>query len=89
MCDCFETVGGRMKQRLMEKVPEGSEVSKGFDTEWENKCLSLSTGKAMVMLKYKLAYRAKKKDGSPAKNLTRMEGNVAMNYCPFCGEKQS
>jgi len=89
MCDCLETVGERMKQRLMEKVPEGAEVKKGFDTGWENTCLSLSGGGLIVMLKYKLAYRANKKDGSPAKNLTRMDGNVTMNYCPFCGEKMA
>lgn len=88
MCDCFEVFGEKMKQRLMEKVPEGSEVSKGFDTGWDNNCFSFSTGKSMVMMKYRLAYRARKKDGTPAKNLTRLESNFKMNHCPFCGEKQ-
>lgn len=50
--------------------------------------MSLSSGKIWVMLKYRLAYKAKKKNGELAKNFTRLETNVKMSYCPFCGEKQ-
>ncbi|HCK7147647.1 TPA: hypothetical protein N0X11_005048, partial [Enterobacter roggenkampii] len=55
---------------------------------WDNQVLSLSEGKLFVMLKYKLAYRAKKKNGEMAKNLNRLETNVKMSFCPFCGESQ-
>ncbi|GKW21864.1 hypothetical protein PEC302107_35930 [Pectobacterium araliae] len=34
MCNCLKQIGEKLNQRLMEKVPEGSEVSKGFDTGW-------------------------------------------------------
>ncbi|PXB01160.1 hypothetical protein [Pectobacterium carotovorum] len=88
MCNCLKDIGEKLKQRLMEKVPEDAEVSKGFDTGFDNTCLNLSNGTLIVMMKYKLAYRAKKKDGTPAKNLTRLETNLQMFHCPICGEKQ-
>lgn len=90
MCDCFKKVEEQVKNRLMEKVPEGSEVSDNvFDkVGWDNQCLSFTSGKLWVMLKYRLAYRLRKKNGDLAKNLTRLETNIKMSYCPFCGEKQ-
>ncbi|ECG1392301.1 TPA_asm: hypothetical protein GNB58_004926 [Salmonella enterica subsp. houtenae serovar 45:g,z51:-] len=89
MCNCINEVGAQIETRLKEKVPEGAEVSEStFDTGWDNQVLSLSEGKLFVMLKYKLAYRAKKKNGEMAKNLNRLETNVKMSFCPFCGESQ-
>ncbi|EGN2345198.1 hypothetical protein IIL79_005048 [Escherichia coli] len=89
MCNCINEVGAHIETRLKEKVPEGAEVSEStFDTGWDNQVLSLSEGKLFVMLKYKLAYRAKKKNGEMAKNLNRLETNVKMSFCPFCGEAQ-
>ncbi|ECS1284784.1 hypothetical protein F2282_19050 [Salmonella enterica] len=89
MCNCINEVGAQIEVRLKEKVPEGVEVSEStFDTGWDNQVLSLSEGKLFVMLKYKLAYRAKKKNGEMAKNLNRLETNVKMSFCPFCGESQ-
>ncbi|EKP1748561.1 hypothetical protein ACE2PB_005140 [Salmonella enterica] len=89
MCNCINEVGAQIEAQLKEKVPEGAEVSEStFDTGWDNQVLSLSEGKLFVMLKYKLAYRAKKKNGEMAKNLNRLETNVKMSFCPFCGESQ-
>lgn len=62
MCNCINEVGAHIEARLKEKVPEGAEVSEStFDTGWDNQVLSLSEGKLFMMLKYKLAYRAKRK----------------------------
>lgn len=89
MCNCINEVGAKIEARLKEKVPEGAEVSESiFDTGWDNQVISLSDGKMYVMLKYKLACRAKKKNGEMAKNLNRLETNVKMSFCPFCGESQ-
>ncbi|UJQ43999.1 hypothetical protein vBKpnSCarvaje_0035 [Klebsiella phage vB_KpnS-Carvaje] len=90
MCECMKKLGDELQQRLMEKVPQGAEVSTNiFDkVGWDNQCLGLSSGNIYVMLKYRLAYRAPKKNGELAKNFTRLETNVKMSYCPFCGEKQ-
>ena len=86
----YEKVGDELQKRLMEKVPVGSEVSTNlFDkVGWDNQSFGLTSGKTHVMLKYRLAYRAKKKNGELAKNFTRLETNIKMSYCPFCGEKQ-
>lgn len=90
MCECMKTVGDQLHERLMEQVPQGAEVSTNvFDkVGWDNQCLGLSSSKIHVMLKYRLAFRAPKKNGELAKNFTRLETNVKMSYCPFCGEKQ-
>ncbi|MEL4885686.1 hypothetical protein N6P31_01150 [Pectobacterium betavasculorum] len=78
-----------MEERLIERVPNDAEVSRGFDTGWENTVFGLSDSKLHVMMKYRLAYRATKKNGDPAKNLTRLECSVKMSFCPFCGESTS
>lgn len=90
MCDCMKKVGDELQKRLMKKAPVGSEVSTNlFDkVGWDNQCFALRSGKIRVMLKYRLTYRAKKKNGELAKKFTRLETNVKMSYCPFCGEKQ-
>lgn len=62
MCNCMNEVGAQIEARLKEKVPEGAEVSESIlDRGWENQVLSLSDGGSHVTLKYKLAYRAKRK----------------------------
>ena len=90
MCECMQKIGDEVQKRLMKKVPEGAQVSTNmFDkVGWDNQCLGLSSGKTYVMLKYRLAFRALKKNGELAKNFTRLETNVKMAYCPFCGAKQ-
>lgn len=92
MCECMKKkkMGDQLQKHLMEKVPDGAEVSTNvFDkVGWDNQCYGLSSGKIHIMLKYRLAYRARKKNGELAKNFTRLETNLKMSYCPVCGEKQ-
>ena len=89
MCNCMNEMAEKLNAHLLQKVPEGSEVSDGLgDTCWDNQVLSLDEGTVLVMLKYKLAYRAKKKGGGMAKNLSRLEAHIRMSFCPFCGERQ-
>lgn len=88
MCNCINEIGEKIEAKLMDEVPDGAEISKGFDTGWDGTVMLLGTGKLHVMLKYKLAYRIKRKNGEMAKNKTHSECSVAMSYCPFCGEKQ-
>lgn len=79
--------GDMVKAKLMEKVSEGGEISE-YETGWANSVISFSDGLIHVMLKYNFAYRAKRKNGEMAKNLTRLDTKIKMTYCPFCGEKQ-
>jgi len=88
MCNCIETAAEKLKQHLLVKVPDGAEVSESMlDTGWENTMFSLGDSKLHVMLKYRLAYRAKKKNGEMAKNMNRLEASLQMTFCPLCGEK--
>ncbi|HGG6232664.1 TPA: hypothetical protein ACJG6B_004815 [Salmonella enterica subsp. enterica serovar Enteritidis] len=87
MCNCIEQIGEKIEARLMEKVPDNAEISRGFDTGWNGTVLNLSSGRLMVNMTYKLAYRAVKKNGELAKNKTHLDCSVAMAHCPFCGEK--
>lgn len=89
MCNCMTEIAEKLNAHLLQKVPEGSEVSDGLgDTGWDNQVLSLDEGTVFVALRYKLAFRARKKNGDMAMNLSRMETSVRMSFCPFCGEKQ-
>lgn len=80
-------VAEELKAKLTLKVTEGRVIS-DTETGWDNQMLDFSAGKSRVMLNYKFAYRAKKKNGEMAKNLTRLDTVVSMSHCPFCGEKQ-
>ncbi|MEQ5709237.1 hypothetical protein ABN327_16500 [Providencia huaxiensis] len=87
MCNCMNRVAEELKVKLTPKVTEGGVIS-DTETGWDNQMLDFSAGKSRVMLNYKFAYRAKKKNGEMAKNLTRLDTVVSMSHCPFCGEKQ-
>lgn len=88
-CNCLDQAKERLHDHLMKGVPEGSELAGRFDgTGWDNEVMSFSSGSLHVMLKYRIAYRIKKKNGDMAKNLTRKEVSIKMTYCPFCGQKQ-
>lgn len=86
MCNCMNEMGGKIKKHISQQIPAGGEII-DYETDWDNKMLSLEDGKYYVMLNYKLAYRAKKKSGEMAKNITRLSNCVKMSYCPFCGVK--
>lgn len=90
MCNCFAEVEDKIKARLKDKMPEGSvESTNTFDgAGWRNQALNFTTGGIEVLLKYALVFRAKKKNGDMAKNLSRLETNIKMSFCPFCGEKK-
>ncbi|MEQ5728533.1 hypothetical protein AB7360_05265 [Providencia alcalifaciens] len=87
MCNCMNRIAEELKAKLTPKVTEGGVIS-DTETGWDNQMLDFSAGKSRVMLNYKFAYRAKKKNGEMAKNLTRLDMVVSMSHCPFCGEKQ-
>lgn len=76
-----------IKDRMIPKIPEGSELnSSSFEgAGWSNQVLNFGTGQIDVMLKYTLVYRAKKKNGEMASRLSKMETSVRMSHCPFCG----
>lgn len=48
MCNCINEVGKKIELRLLEKAPEGAEVSRGFDTGWEGSVFSFTSGELLV-----------------------------------------
>ncbi|MGC1098523.1 hypothetical protein WKH53_14495 [Pantoea agglomerans] len=79
----------KVKEHILKDKPADAEVATGWGDSpmWQGEGINLTTGKTMVNLKYRVSWRIKKKDGSLAKNLTRRECSVFMEYCPFCGTK--
>lgn len=88
-CNCLDQAKEKLHEFLMKGVPEGSELGGKFDgCGWENEVMSFGKDSGVhVMLKYRLAYRAAKKNGELAKNYTRKECSLKMTYCPLCGTK--
>ena len=89
MCECLKIAGEKIETELLKQIPEGAQVSKDYsDTGWENRMLNIQKGTSFIALKYRMAYRAKKKNGEMAKNLNRLSVSIDMRYCPLCGEVQ-
>ncbi|MGO2337450.1 hypothetical protein [Providencia sp.] len=86
MCDCLNYVERELKEKFTVRVSEGGKISNS-ETGWDNQVIDFTFGRTLVMLNYKFAYRAKKKNGEMAKNLTRLDTKVKMSHCPFCGVK--
>lgn len=89
-CNCLDQAKEKLHAHLMQDVPEGSELGSRWDgCGWDNEVMMFGKNSGIaVMLKYKLAFRAKKKNGELAKNYTRKEVSLKMTYCPLCGVKQ-
>lgn len=86
-CKCFDTVKDKAVQKVVDgtrkKIVEGSVTAK-----WRGEMYRLSDKiSAEVMLSVETEMRLIKKDGKPEQRLTKQQVNVAMSYCPFCGEK--
>lgn len=89
-CNCLQDAKEKLHAHLMRGVPEDSVIGGSFDgCGWDNTVMSFGKDTGLhVMLKYRLAFRAKKKNGDIAKNFTRKEISLKMAYCPLCGVKQ-
>lgn len=84
-CTCFNDVLEKVKTHIREKLPADATE---FDAEWENVSFVLASGDfPLVNPRIKYEYRQMKRDGSPAKNLTKDSLTMFCSYCPFCGRK--
>ena len=86
-CNCIPEMEEKLKKAALEQInPDtihelGSSGLKGVSFIMSGK------GGMVIPAQYELAYRAKKRDGSPAKNLTRKEFSIMPSFCQFCGIK--
>lgn len=82
MCDCLHNIAENIE---LSCIPAGATVSRHI-TGWSGTAINFTTGNLDLCLNYDLVYRELRKDGAPAKNLTRKKHPVKINYCPFCGD---
>lgn len=84
-CTCFEDALQKVKQHVAAKLPTGATE---FEVEWENMAFILAAGDyPSVNPRVAYSYRQQKRDGTPAKNLTKGTLSMFCSYCPFCGRK--
>lgn len=84
-CNCFDETLARVKEHIQEQLPDGATE---FECEWQGRTYCLSSGEyAPVNPKLEYAFRKTKRNGEPAKNLTKSTVNITASHCCFCGRK--
>ncbi|HDY7638927.1 TPA: hypothetical protein RQK07_003323 [Vibrio vulnificus] len=83
-CNCFSENLERIKEKVTAQLPEGAT---DLSVEWEGYSFFFSGDHVPVNPRILIEYRKKKKDGTPAKNLTKDVVGMLCQYCPFCGRK--
>ena len=83
-CECFSKNLKMVKERVESKIPR--DVS-DLNVEWDNSSFFLGGDYSLVNPKINVSYRAKKKNGTPAKNLTRDSFSLVADFCCYCGRK--
>lgn len=84
-CTCFDDVLERVKTHIKAKLPENATE---FEANWKHMSFVVSGGDySPVNPQIDFSYRQMKRDGSPAKNLTKDSISMFCSYCPFCGRK--
>jgi hypothetical protein len=63
-------------------------ISKVHSAHFTNKLLSLEGGIWVFMLPFEMEYTPLKVNGREATNRKTYTTNLAVNYCPVCGEKR-
>lgn len=85
-CTCFDDMLKALKDHIETNLPSGATELK---VSWENMAYHrLSEDDySQVNPRVNISYRQQKRDGTPAKNLTKDTVAIFCNYCPFCGRK--
>ncbi|MBY7811632.1 hypothetical protein KW448_08230 [Vibrio fluvialis] len=83
-CNCFSENLQKIKDKVIEKLPEGA---LDVNVEWEGYSFFFSGDYVPVNPRISIEYRKAKKDGTPAKNLTKESVGMLCKYCPFCGRE--
>tara|TARA_Y100000588_G_C13641807_1_gene664082 strand:+ start:304 stop:606 length:303 start_codon:yes stop_codon:yes gene_type:complete len=86
-CNCFNENLERVKNHLNEKgkVPEGAI---DVDFRWQGQAFLLTQSDyAPVNPKVEAKFRAPKKGGGHARNMSKLEISLMATHCCFCGRK--
>ncbi len=83
-CNCFDEGLGRAKAHIKDSLPE---TAIDLLVTWESCAFFFSGDHVQVNPKLNISYRKIKKDGTPARNLTKDSMTILCSYCPFCGRE--
>lgn len=83
-CTCFKDNLARIEEHVRKDLP--GNITE-FKASWAGEAFFFSGDRVPVNPSVNYEYRDVKKDGSPAKRLTRKSVSIFCSYCPFCGRK--
>lgn len=83
-CNCFDISLGNAEEHAKAKLPKHRPET--LRVRWVNGGFAGATLRPVVTLPIAVSFRAIRTNGEPYKNTTHKELNMAMSYCPFCGE---
>lgn len=86
MCNCINDKLEKTKVRIIQELPECADKST-FRASFLNEVPRFNSKKPDVSLVVGYQYYKNKNDGARYKQITKGTVNLAMSYCPFCGEK--
>ena len=82
-CNCLNETLDKISSLVQEKIPKNAEE---YSIDWRGRVLRFDGGVG-VGLSVEFEYRNMKKDGTPYAKMKKESRFVAMDFCPFCGEK--
>ena len=83
-CNCFSENLEKVKEKVIKDMPKGAS---DINIWWDGGSLFFSGDYSPVNPKINTSYRAKKKSGEPAKNLTKSSLSLFAEFCCYCGRK--
>lgn len=86
MCNCLSETLAEITEKIASDLPNDADKST-FNVEYQNRFIRLDGKENNVMIRVSFDYYKIKKDETRAKNKTNGSTNLAMRYCPFCGNE--
>ena len=84
-CNCFEQSLKNIDAKIREQIPDNVQ---DVSIDWDNRVFMFSGGDhCPVSHQVKLEYRKVKRNGDPARSMTKDSISILPSYCPFCGRE--
>lgn len=84
-CKCFEETRDAAAKKMLDSVRKPV-VTGSFSAKWRGEMFAIGDKvRKDVVLTVLGEVRCLKKDNKPEARMTKLECNVMMKYCPFCG----
>ena len=86
MCNCLNETLVEITEKITDTLPKDADKLT-LNVEYQNQFFRFDGKENNVMVGISFDYYKIKKDTTRAKNKTKGNVNLAMSYCPFCGDK--